>query len=149
MENDPGYFTATLPESSSEIDGELTILVDEDGEMVLDITQTLSNFVDQTQEGSLVIITTDESSSQLDNTTITCNVSQENACENSFQLQTTSDFNDNSHPSIPQVPTVVSDLNKVNTPLILVVKVVMVFFLLKSSIFLYRTKHNFFFPAIC
>jgi hypothetical protein len=113
MENDPGYFTATLPESSSEIDGELTILVDEDGEMVLDITQTLSNFVDQNQEGSLVIITTDESSSQLDNSSITCNVSQENACDNSFQLQNTSGFVDDSHLSIPQVPTVVSDLNKV------------------------------------
>jgi len=115
MENDPSYYSTTLSESASEIDGEMTILVDGDGEMVLDITQALSNFVDQNQEGSLVIITTDEASSQPSNSTITYNVLEEIACGNSFQFQNTSDFVDDSHLLTipPQVPTADSDLEKV------------------------------------
>ena len=120
MENDSQYFTTTLPESSSAIEEELMILVNEDGEMVLDITQTLSNLADQNQEGSLssqlVIITTDGNDPHLTNSTITYNVLQENVCDETLPLQHKGDFVvDDSHlPEISlQEPEAVSEYNKV------------------------------------
>ncbi len=69
MENETTYFSATISETSNDINGEVTILVDEHGEMLLDITQTLSN-LEQSQEGSqLVIIRTEQDS--LNNSIVT------------------------------------------------------------------------------
>jgi hypothetical protein len=148
MENDSQYFTTTPPETPSTIDGELTVLVDEDGEMVLDITQTLSNFAGQNEEGSLVIITTDETHSNLDNSTITYNILQENACDISLPFQNTSDFVlDDSHiPIIAlQEPTTVSDLNKV---IFLILDIENCYCLCKYLVFFYRIKPNCFNPTI-
>lgn len=72
MENETEYFTATITNSPSNLEGEVTILVDEDGEMVLDITQTLSN-IKESEEGSVVIITTNESN-VLNDSVVTYNV---------------------------------------------------------------------------
>ena len=55
MEDDTQYFTAVT--RSGDLDGEVTILVDENGEMILDLTQALST-VNQQEEGENVIIIT-------------------------------------------------------------------------------------------
>ena len=63
MENEEQFFVKKVSESPSDINGEVTILLDEDGKMILDITQTLSN-LEQSQEGSShLVIITDESNS--------------------------------------------------------------------------------------
>lgn len=54
------FFNKTVSESSCDIDKGLTIVVEEDGRMVLDITKTLFNFTEQNGKDSLVIVTTDE-----------------------------------------------------------------------------------------
>ena len=103
MENDSQYITS-LTESSSVMDGELTIVEDDDGEMVLDISQILANVADQSKEGSLVIITTDDNNSTI--TYTIPNMLQENTCDISLPFQ--SDFVAASTLALP-----CPDLNKV------------------------------------
>lgn len=118
MENETEYFSTTIANSpTSDLEREVTILVDEDGEMVLDITQTLSS-IEQSEEGSVVIITTDQSNT-LNDSVVTYNVLSEESRKTPLSFQqgdtfivqnspspNTSPFNDKRSP--------VSTINKVN-----------------------------------
>lgn len=86
MENETEYFTTTIADSPSNLEGEVTILLDEDGEMVLNITQTLSG-IEQNEEGSVVIITTDESNVLNQDSVVTYNVLSEASGETPLSFQ--------------------------------------------------------------
>lgn len=70
------YVTSAV-QNSVDKEQEMTVLLNENGEMILDITQTLSN-LGQSQEGSLVIITTDLADEQC-NSSVSYNIVSENS----------------------------------------------------------------------
>lgn len=116
MERITDCFKTTIPESSCDIDGELTIVVDEDGRMVLDITETLSNFTEKNKEDDLVIITTDETD-VINSSNVTYTDLQEETNDASSSSQAPDSYGvDDSHSLIAslQVPTSIPVINTVN-----------------------------------
>lgn len=119
MERITDCFKTTIPESSCDIDGELTIVVDEDGRMVLDITETLSNFTEQNKEDDLVIITTDETD-VINSSNVTYTDLQEETNDASSSSQAPDSYGvDDSHSLIAslQVPTSIPVMNTAESPL--------------------------------
>ncbi|KAI9554265.1 hypothetical protein GHT06_019537 [Daphnia sinensis] len=105
MERITDCLERTIPESSCDIDGELTFVVDESGRMVLDITETLSNFTEQHKEDNLVIITTEETD-VINSSNVTYTVLQEETNDASSSSQSVDGYGvDHSLVSSLQVPT--------------------------------------------
>ncbi|XP_057375085.1 uncharacterized protein LOC130696035 [Daphnia carinata] len=116
MERITDCFDRTIPESSCDIEGELTVVVDENGQMVLDITETLSNFTEQNKEDDLVIITTDETG-VVDSSNVTYTVLQgeTNGSSSTSQTANSYDVSDSLIASL-QVPTSIPAINTDESP---------------------------------